>query len=152
MSSDKAAVALSAALEKFQQAYDDFFTVVDAYPLELYDATGACGDWSARDIIAHMAGWVVEALRRFRRYGRGTSDFIYNTDAFNEVSLWLRRDDDYETVLEELHTRVDELLAFLDQLPEQRHSDDRYAEWLQTLSNDAQRHAADLRQFQQAQQ
>lgn len=137
------------ALTRFEEAYQHFLAEADSYPDEKRTASGACGEWSPREILAHMAGWLKEAQRRFRRYGKGTGDIRYNTDAFNEVSLWQRRDTDYSAILAELKTESAQVAAVIRGLSERQQDDERYIEWLNALGKDARNHLSDLQQFRE---
>jgi hypothetical protein len=137
------------ALTRFEAAYQQFLAEADSYPDAKHTASGACGEWSPREILAHMAGWLHEAQRRFRRYGKGTGDIRYNTDAFNEVSLWQRRNDDYSKILAELKTESAKVADTIRGLSERQKDDDRYREWLDALGNDARNHLNDLQTFRE---
>jgi hypothetical protein len=137
-----------ANIAEFEAAYHTLFTIAETYPENLRTQAGACGTWSAQDVLAHLAGWIVESLRRYPRYALGTADMHYNKDAFNEVSIWLRRDRDYETILSELREVAAKLAQMAQTIAEaQLKRDSRYAEWLTTLTHEAHEHATQLEEF-----
>jgi len=141
-------VSLVDARASFAQAYSDLLTLVAEYPDTLHDKEGACGDWSPREILAHLAGWLKEALRRFPRFARGTGNIDYNDDIFNAVSVRIRSDHSWNTIVAEIRQYSDELITFTDDLnPHQIERDTRYAEWLYELGEDCQEHTDELRQF-----
>ena len=141
--------ALNNALDEFEAAYQQFLAEADSYPDAKRTESGACGEWSPREILAHMAGWLQEAQRRFRRYGKGTGDIRYNTDAFNEVSLWQRREADYSEILAELQQEAANVADIIRGLSERQKDDDRYREWLDALGRDARNHLNDLQTFRE---
>jgi hypothetical protein len=139
------------ARANFSQAYADFFALIEHFPQERTDEAGACGYWSAREILAHMAGWLQEAQRRYARYARGTSDIVYDVDNFNAVSVRRRAEHSWDRVAEELRREHDALLNMADELPEVRlERDGRYAEWLQGLADDCHEHIPHLQAYVEA--
>lgn len=49
-------------LQAFQQAYSALFTLLATYPTDKQDKLGACGYWSPKQILAHLSGWLLEAV------------------------------------------------------------------------------------------
>lgn len=138
-------------LQNFEEAYTTFINLVETYPFDLQTKSGACGEWSAREVVAHINGWFIEAQRRYRRYAKGTGNIEYNIDAFNQVSLWLCRDKDYEQLVDELKTLSTELAQMARDVPDvYRERDHRYAEWLEAMAREAQTHGDQLRAFAEA--
>ena len=133
---------------EFEAAFQKLIMVAENYPAALQTKAGACGKWSGREVLAHFSGWLVEALRRYSRYERGTGHVQYNKDAFNEVSVWLRREADYEMMLQELRDRVGKLSHLAQNLTEaQIQHEPRYTEWLTDLAHEAREHTAQLEEF-----
>lgn len=146
-------LTLTQQVEQLQAAYADFLTMTRAYPETLRTTHGACGEWSAKEVIAHLNGWFAEALRRYRAFGRGSGEMDYNIDAFNKVSVWQRRSLTYDEVVAELENRVQEFIETVQQLtPEQIERDERYAKWVNILLHEAQTHGAQLKTFQEENQ
>ncbi|MDQ7026895.1 MAG: maleylpyruvate isomerase N-terminal domain-containing protein [Anaerolineae bacterium] len=133
----------------FETAYATLITVAESYPDDLQTQAGVCGTWSARELIAHLCGWIVEALRRYPRYALSTGDIDYNTDAFNEVSIWLRREKGYDSIVSELRDSSAKLAQFARDLPESQieRNGQRYMEWLTSLTREAREHSAQLKDF-----
>lgn len=138
-------------LEKFAQfqvAYASFLDITSRYSDAIQTETGVSGDWSAREVVAHINGWIVEALRRFPRFAKGTGDIKYNIDAFNAVSIWLRDGKDFDQLIDELQQlmiKVSGFVAEIDDLYTNR--DARYGEWLDILTEQAEIHGEELQQF-----
>ena len=136
----------------FESAYRDFITVAETYPVALQTQAGVCGTWSVREVVAHLCGWIVEAHRRYPRYALGTGNMQYNTDAFNEVSVWLRREKDFSDMLDELRRVSGQLTEMARELPEaQITRETRYAEWLTNLTREAHEHRIQLQSFLEGQ-
>ncbi|MEJ2208001.1 MAG: DinB family protein [Anaerolineae bacterium] len=87
-------------------------------------ASGVSGDWSVRDIIAHVTWWEEEALAHLPTILAGGQPPRYSTtyggiDAFNEQMMKQRKNLPLAEVLrqrDEVHAR---LIAFLETVPEE---------------------------------
>jgi|GEM_PF-1442417 len=135
----------------FQESYKTLVSTAKSYPQEKQTLSGVCGDWSAREVLAHINGWIVEAQRRYPRFAKGTGNIDYNIDAFNAVSIWLRDGKGFEQILEETRTLVDKLVSMANELPEAYiERDERYGEWLQILIEQANEHGQQLSDFLEA--
>ncbi len=138
-------------LQKFQQAFDALISIAEQYPAESQTTPGVTGEWSAREVLAHINGWIVEAQRRFPRYAKGTGNIDYNIDAFNAVSVWLRDGKDFEQILDETRKLVAKMLTMANDLADVYiERDKRYGEWLNILSEEAENHGEQLRTFLEA--
>lgn len=136
----------------FKTAFDDFIMLADAYPDALQNQVGITDEWSARDVIAHINGWLVECTRRLPRFAQGTGNIQYNHDAFNAVSLWLRADRAYQQLLDEMRDLVAQIVQFIDELNDfYKQKDERYSQWLRVLTHEAETHGHELHQFLDAQ-
>ncbi len=137
-------------IARMEAAYADLLALARTYPPPLRTRSGACGEWSAQQVLAHLCGWFAEARRRYRAFQRGSGDMRYNVDAFNIVSLWQRRSLTYEQILAELEAQVRDFAALASQIPPERLArDPRYVEWLDGLTREALEHAAQLSAFQE---
>ena len=138
-------------LQKFQQSFDSLIAIAEQYPPDLQTTPGVTGEWSAREVLAHLNGWLVEAGRRFPRYAKGTGNINYNIDAFNAVSIWLRENKDFEQILDETRKLVAKMVGMANDLPDVYiERDNRYSEWLVALSKEAHNHGEQLRTFLEA--
>ncbi|MCA9912776.1 MAG: maleylpyruvate isomerase N-terminal domain-containing protein [Anaerolineae bacterium] len=134
----------------FETAYAEFFATAHDYPQALRTASGVCGVWSPKELLAHFSGWIAEAMRRYRAYPRGSGEMDYNVDAFNQVSVWQRRSMTYDEVVAELETLVAQLAEMARQIPAaQIERDYRYAYWLREMTREAHEHGEELRAFQE---
>src|SRR5690606_19496856 len=79
---------LTNAIQEFDSTYAEMFALVEQYPAELRTQSGACGTWSAREVLAHFSGWLVEVQRRYDGYDAGDSQKVqYDFDEFNARSV-----------------------------------------------------------------
>lgn len=79
---------------------------------------GACGDWSVRDILAHLAAWDRETTRTYRSMlaGERPAFLDYSDDelqAFNEENHEAMANMTLEEVLAELDASREEMLDLL---------------------------------------
>lgn len=133
---------------EFEMVYQNLIAVAEKLPESAQTTAGVCGTWSAREVLAHLAGWVVEALRRYPRYAIGTGEIQYNTDAFNAVSVWSRDGKLYDEILDEVRDGSTKLVTFARGLSEAeiQRNGQRYAEWLTRLASDAREHTQQLQE------
>jgi hypothetical protein len=68
-------------LEKFDQAYSDFARVVNSLSAERFLAS--LGDWTPRDIVAHLVGWNRNILVGCQQIQSGIRPF-YHFDGAND--------------------------------------------------------------------
>ncbi|GAB5490780.1 MAG: hypothetical protein Phog2KO_09950 [Phototrophicaceae bacterium] len=136
-------------LAKFQEASTEFIRLAESYPKALQTQLGACGEeWSAREVLAHINGWLVEAQRRYPRYATGTGKVDYNIDAFNQVSVWLRDGKGFEEILDELKrlsSKMAEMASAIN--PIYLEKDERYEKWLTIFLEEYEEHSQQLRDF-----
>ncbi len=130
------------------RAYADFLAAVAAVPPEARERPGACGAWSAKDVVGHAAGWDREAASRLAtiRADPRVPDRSYDVDAFNAAAVSSRRHLGWGDALAELadaHTALAALLAAVS--AEEAARDGRFAEWAAGRAGDYREHAAELR-------
>jgi hypothetical protein len=139
-----------AAVTRFRAAYDGLFTLVSNYPAALVEKPGACGWWSPRQVLAHLAGWVKEANRRFDAFEAGDSASIAyrdRLDDFNAQSVAARATFTWGETLDELRAGVERLASRATRLTTWQIHDPRYTEWLVSLQEDCVEHTEQLRAF-----
>jgi hypothetical protein len=142
-------VEYTAALNHLRDTFTSLFELVNAYPEALREKEGACGWWSPRQVLAHLSGWVEEAIRRFHAYDAGVKDSVrYDDDAFNAQSVETRKDYDWQQTLDELRSCFLNLIALASKVdPERAAEDPRYRNWLRGLATDFEEHTQQLQAF-----
>ncbi|MBN1967230.1 MAG: maleylpyruvate isomerase N-terminal domain-containing protein [Anaerolineae bacterium] len=132
-------------IEQWLAAYDALFAALDALPPVQRETPGLCGEWSARQLVAHLAGWHYEAIRRYAEIVAGDiADRSYDTDAFNALQVEARAHLTWEQTLDDLREAMDIFRAQALNLPGTGTRDFRYAEWLRGLTADAETHRAQV--------
>jgi hypothetical protein len=74
---------ISSLLERINAAHDEFFATISAIPDERLLARSTIGSWSARDVMAHVAGderWMAGQLEALRAGEEPTSQSCYGDD------------------------------------------------------------------------
>ncbi len=144
---------IHAALAQFQDAYLKLLTLIESYPQEKREQPDACGAWSPKEVLAHLAGWLVEAEARYRLYEKDSAPapkYYDDIDAFNEESVRARSGLTWEEQVNELRAnyalivRHAELVAARDSTPFVG-----YASWLVNLAEDCAEHTQQLRLFKE---
>jgi len=141
---------LNRNLAYFQEAYSHLFDLVERYPPHLVDKPGACGEWSPRQTLAHLSGWIVEAHRRFDEVLSGIviPSMRYDVDAFNAQEVDARADLDWDAVVLELRSVARELQLQVEAIAtDHRPANEFFAGWLKALARDAEEHTVQLREF-----
>ncbi len=75
------------------------------------------GEWGPREVLAHIAGWGVEATERLPRIIAGAPVLVYDDDAFNAAIITLSGDQSYIQVrntLQQTHQRFVQMLRAQD--------------------------------------
>jgi uncharacterized damage-inducible protein DinB len=112
----------------------------------LYETVAIDGQWSLRDVVAHLTGWDHEATERFWRFLAGpTDDISYDNDEFNARSVAARQHFTYQQAVKELrsvHRGLEEAIAAVQS--EDLAAESRFAEWLAALSKHYEEHTAQL--------
>ena len=96
---------------------------IDGFPASAWETPGACGVWSVKDIIAHLASYehvLVDVLATFSDTGSSStpylSKFTLPGSQFNDTEVDARKEKTIKEVLAEFndtHTQVMTMLAQL---------------------------------------
>lgn len=96
-----------------------FRSSIDGLTPDQMQQPGASGEWSVKDILAHVTTWEAESLEHLPRMARGEKNASYRhlyggIDAFNELMIARKRElplDDVLRELDETHARLVEYVA-----------------------------------------
>jgi len=136
-------------LAQFHNTSQEFFQLVQRYPLALVDKSGACGQWSPRETLAYLCGWVAEADAHFSDYDQQQHTRLpFDVDAFNQQNIARRDGQEWRKTVTELYWRTQDLISHAVK-SDTRHytTDPRYQQWLLDLSHEFAERGAQLRQF-----
>lgn len=62
-----------------------------------------CGEWTPKEVVAHLTGWELEVTRQFEQFEDGVSDAIeHDVDRFNRESVRARQHLSWRETVDEL--------------------------------------------------
>jgi hypothetical protein len=110
-------------LAKIDKAWTAFTDAVDGLPDEAMTAPGVVGDWSVKDILAHVTTWEEESLHHLPLILSGGRPPLYSVaygglDAFNALQHERRRDLPLDEVLRQLQETHRRLVDYVEAAPE----------------------------------
>ena len=138
------------ALNTFDECFQHLITLSSSYPMNYRLRVGVCGEWSAKNILEHLSAWIVWALDQYEQFDRAElNTWEYgDVDEFNADAVAKRVDHTWEQSLQELRQLVGDFHArALHVSAEQVNQCEGYAQWLQTLGEDAIAHHAEMLAF-----
>ncbi|MCA9969229.1 MAG: ClbS/DfsB family four-helix bundle protein [Anaerolineales bacterium] len=112
-------------LNWLQQAYQQWQAFLDEIPPGRMEQPGANGDWSVKDLVAHLNGWQIAFNRRLQAAQSGAPEppppwpaHLQDEDAINAWIYETNRARTLHDVLQESRRLFDELLAIIKSLPD----------------------------------
>jgi DinB superfamily len=98
---------------------------IDGFPDSAWETTGACGVWSVKDIIAHLASYeqvLIEVLSTFAGDGPDVSRpylarFTEPGGQFNDTEVAVRREKPIKEVLGEFSDAHAQVMSMVRQIP-----------------------------------
>jgi Mycothiol maleylpyruvate isomerase N-terminal domain len=120
-----------------------FEDTLKTVPEDRRKIAGTCGVWTVQQVIAHLAGWQREALKRYRDFEKGDpSTMTYDIDAFNAASIaalsllnWRETLDTYRYTCEDLKAAAEHISQI----------DPRHEEWMRELARENRDHAEEIK-------
>ena len=119
-------------LETIETRWDELMAAIDGLSDDELQQPGVVGEWSVKDILAHVTTWELEALKHLPEIAAGKpqqryKDVYGGLDAFNALTFQQNRErslDEVRTRMTDTHTR---LLAYLETVPDDLlHSRERF--------------------------
>ena len=110
-------------LHRLEQEWQAFLKSVEGLPESVLLEAGVCGEWSIRDLMAHVPTWEEETLKALPLILEGKRTPKYSTlyggiDAFNALQHTRKKSLSLAQVKKELKSTHQRLAAFLANLPE----------------------------------
>src|SRR5690242_3959359 len=97
------------AIDIMKYGQQTFLQALNQFPKEAVNLPGACGGWSVKDIVAHLASYeqvLVEVLSSFAGADNPTptmQSYLTEGEAFNDNQVAIRKEKSLEQVLAELN-------------------------------------------------
>ena len=114
----------SELLHWLQEEYQQWQALLDQIGPARMDQSGVNGDWSIKDIVAHMTDWQPRQIARIQAAQRGEPEppppWPAHLQTDDEVNAWIyeaNRGRSVSEVLEEAHQVFQQLLAVIAGLP-----------------------------------
>lgn len=100
-------------IDEYTQAHHTFIGVSNKFPVDKRE-TILFGQWSAKDILAHIIGWEWHSIQKVKAVQEGVVPvFIDNIDKYNEESVAKFRGLDWDSVyLQLLESGVDMIQTY----------------------------------------
>jgi DinB family protein len=103
----KEAVSRETALARYDAEFDRWRSALDAVGMDRMDEPGVMGEWSARQLVAHLAGWQWKTLASMRTALSGGEYPPSPWPAtFNDRDSW-EEDGDVESVNQWIHDQAE---------------------------------------------
>ncbi len=138
---------------------------VDDLPETAWDIPGACGNWSVKDIIAHLASYehiIVDVLSIFQKEQPTPYilQFLHQLDQFNKVEVEARKYETAQHVLDEYQDAQVEATSLLMQIPDEKvqergtmpwyGEDCCLADFINRIYDHTREHCAQIARFRQS--
>ncbi len=114
----------SELLDWLQKKYQEWEALLDQIDPARMEQPGVNGDWSMKDIVAHLTGWNRWLVIRFqaaRGEAKPPPPWPAQLQEDDEINAWIyesNRNRSLEEVLDETHQVHQQLLAVIDSLPD----------------------------------
>lgn len=112
-------------LDKIEAAWAAFQASYAGLTAEQMEQPGAAGDWSVKDILAHVTTWEQESLDQLPVIARGEKAGSYRQlyggiDAFNELMTERKRSLSLDEVLRQLEETHRRLVEYIGAAPDEQ--------------------------------
>ena len=129
----------SELLNELQKEYGQWKALLDQIGPARMDQPGVNGDWSMKDIVAHLTGWRRRTVARLQAAQRGESEppppWPVHLQTDDEINAWIYESNhgrSVREVLDESHQVFQQLLAAIEALPDEVLMEpQRYLPWLE---------------------
>jgi|RhiMetdeSRZDD1v2_1073273.scaffolds.fasta_scaffold139694_2 hypothetical protein len=118
----------SELLNLLQEKYQKWEAFLDQIGLARMDQPGVNGDWSMKDIVAHLTGWNRWLVARLQAAGHGAPEppppWPAHLQTEDEINAWIyesNRGRSVREVLDVTHQVFRQLLAVIEDLPDEVH-------------------------------
>jgi hypothetical protein len=116
-------VSKERVLSRLEHDWQAFLKSFEGLPEEVFFEAGVCGEWSIRDIMAHVTTWEEEALKNLplileRKRTPRYAALYGGIDAFNSLQQDKKRNLSLSQIKKDLISTHQRLIAFLSDLPE----------------------------------
>ncbi len=125
-------------LEEENTKYEALLAQIDP---AWFDQPGVAGNWSVKDVVAHLAAWRKRTVARLQAAARGASEpppfwpaDLHTDDEINDWMYKANKDRSVQDVLDDSRRVFQQFLAAINALPETDLNDPKRFPWLQGQS------------------
>jgi hypothetical protein len=134
---------------RLDHAHTLFQQVAANLPSHCQTQTGACGDWTPKQVAAHLAGWDREAARALHALVAGApEDLVTDIDTFNHASVAARAHLSWDGTYWELRRAHEALQHAIADLINAQKPAAGYLPWMEGRLADYALHTAQLRAWE----
>jgi hypothetical protein len=133
---------------ELEAAHQNFVHVALQLDIRIHEKGGVCGEWSPKDVVAHLVGWDAEAAYSLGLFANGegdTYDYTFDVDEFNDRSVNTRKALSWNRLMNDLslahHSLQEEIKALH---AKKLNSDGGFAQWLVGRKTDYKIHTEQL--------
>lgn len=110
------------AIDILKYGHQTVLQTLNSFPTAAWDTTGACGEWSVKDIIAHLASYelvLVDILKGFTHEERisALDKFTQLGGRFNDYEVNQRKTKTMQEVLQEFNEAHTTTMALIATIP-----------------------------------
>ncbi len=109
--------AVEETVARIDQSWTGLTEVMDGIPAERLEEPGVSGEWSVKDLIAHVAFWDAQAMEKIHRRAAGEPVRTVDWQAMNDREAAASRSRSLDDLRAELHQAHRQLLDVLGTLP-----------------------------------
>ena len=132
---------------EFTTAYTNYLQSIQTLEPDKQLQPGVSGEWSAKDVVAHLAGWD-EALHEFITAPENFNpDPLHDIHTFNATSVAKRQAQSWVETVDELHNNFTLLQEAFTTLPAEGPVYDRVCGWLKGRKADYEFHLEQLNEW-----
>ena len=117
---------LTTIRQNIDQSWERFLGVLDNVPEERMEEAGACGDWSVKDVMAHVAFWDDRDAFVANKLAAGEEVESLDWREANAQEAALRAGWTLEESRRELHAAHERLVEAVDRHPDHDWDDDTF--------------------------
>lgn len=98
-------MVVTEVVEKANKALENLMSAVESLPAESHSVPKAIGEWSIKDMLAHLIAWEEEAAKAFEIWKIGVEpdwNHIKDIDEFNAQAVKERRKVAFPKIMEQM--------------------------------------------------
>lgn len=128
-------------------AFKTLKSITDKLPPARQTESGACGDWSPKEVIDHLIGWDSALADFATEPATFNPEPLYDVHAFNQASVSSRQNQSWAETIAEWDTTMTRLETALSTITPDQRPYPRIVDWLSGRIADYKLHTEQLEVF-----